>query len=82
MRNVLFTSKYMDPQFRTGFIASYPNYQELAGNELYTNLVQFYDSKQILSDISRRDIRDKDFKNLKMSESITLSEYYFSLYSK
>ena len=34
MRNVLFTSKYMymDPQFRTGFIASYPNYQELAGN--------------------------------------------------
>ena len=55
MRSVLFTSKHMDPQLRTGFIASYPNYQELAGNELCTNLAQFYDSKQILSDASRRE---------------------------
>ena len=27
MRNVLFTPEYMDNQFKTGFIASHPNYQ-------------------------------------------------------
>ena len=40
MRNVLFTPEYMDNQFKTGFIALHPNYQELAGDELYTNLVR------------------------------------------
>ena len=67
----------MDTQLRTGFVASHPNYQESPGDELYTNLVQFYDSKRILSDITRRDVRDEDFKNLKMSESMELSRRYF-----
>ena len=33
LRNALFAPKYMDPQLRTGFVASRPNYQELAGDE-------------------------------------------------
>ena len=45
MRNLIFTPKYMCTNFRTGFIAIHPDYQEQAGGVLYNNLVQYYDSR-------------------------------------